>query len=61
MCVLQLDRIDFYMYMMSEDEEVRSNSVYAMGVLVRQSRGALQTGYAKLVSDLYTLLKRESI
>ena len=39
----------------------RSHTLYAIGVLVRQSRGALQTGYAKLVSDLYTLLKRESI
>ena len=45
--------------MPSTDEEIRSNTIYTIGVLCSQSKNALCQFYVQIVNDLVELVKIE--
>jgi hypothetical protein len=45
--------------MFSNDDEIRSNTIFTIGVLCSKSNNALSKYYVQIVSDLYAIIKKE--
>lgn len=45
--------------MFSNDDEIRSNTIFTIGVLCSQSNHALSQYYSQIVTDLYSVIKKE--
>ena len=45
--------------MFSNDDEIRSNAIFTIGVLCSQSKNALSQFYPQIIQDLYSILKKE--
>lgn len=50
---------EFYKYMVATDDEIKSNTIYTMGMLCSQSGNSLQQYYPQITSDLMEILKTE--
>jgi hypothetical protein len=50
---------EFYKYMASSDDEIRSNTIFTIGVLCSQSNNALSPFYPQILNDLYQIAKKE--
>ncbi|CAF0848327.1 unnamed protein product [Brachionus calyciflorus] len=50
---------EFYKYMAINECEIRSNTIYTIGVLCSQSANALSQYYPQIITDLYQLVKKE--
>ena len=50
---------EFYKYTQSTEDEIRSNTIYTIGVLCSQSRNTLQEFYSKIINDLLVMIKTE--
>ena len=46
-------------YMIDSDDEVRSNTIFTVGVLCSQSNGALKAEYENIIKDLLIILNNE--
>lgn len=51
--------IEFYKHINSTEDEIKSNTIFAIGVLCTQSKDALKQYYAQIVNDLFEILKIE--
>jgi hypothetical protein len=45
--------------MFSNDDEIRSNTIFTIGVLCSQSNNALSKYYVQVITDLYAIIKKE--
>ena len=50
---------EFYKHIFSNEEEIRSNTIFTIGVLCSQSRNALSGYYHQIINDLLNILKTE--
>ena len=45
--------------MFSNDDEIRSNTIFTVGVLCSQSNNALSKYYTQIITDLFAIIKKE--
>ena len=50
---------EFYKYMGSPDDEVKSNTIFTIGIMCSLSANCLQQFYPQVISDIFEILKTE--
>lgn len=50
---------EFYKHILSTDDEIKSNTIFTLGMLCSQSANSLQQFYPQIVNDLLEILKHE--
>jgi len=50
---------EIYKHINSSEEEIKSNTIFSVGVLCSQSKGSLKQFYSQIINDLFEILKSE--